>query len=55
MNVLFDRMQREGKLSDAEFASEKRAILSARMTAVELNELDSLLNDNYTKALSQGK
>jgi hypothetical protein len=54
MNVLLERMQKEGKLSDDEFESGKRAILSARLTAVELNELDSLLNDNYTKSLSQG-
>jgi len=55
MNVLLERMQREGKLSDAEFESGKRVILSARLTAVELNELDSFLNDNYAKVLSHEK
>ncbi|MGA2834627.1 MAG: hypothetical protein ABSE55_16285 [Terracidiphilus sp.] len=53
MNVLLEQMQVEGKISDAEFESGKRAILSAKLTARELNELDNVLNDSYTKALSQ--
>lgn len=55
MNIFLERMQIEGKLSEAEFESGKRAIFSARLTAMELNELDSALNENYAKALSQGK
>jgi hypothetical protein len=55
MNVLLGCMQGAGKLSDAEFESVKRTILSEKLTILEFKEIDSLLNDNYTKLLSQEK
>jgi hypothetical protein len=55
MNVLLECMQAAGKLSDAELESEKRTILSEKLTIMELQELDSLLKDNYATLLSQEK
>jgi hypothetical protein len=53
MDVFIDRMQSPGKLSDAEFESGKRSILSAKFRELEFNEIDTALNASYTKLLSQ--
>jgi hypothetical protein len=53
MDVFLDRMQSPGKLSDAEFESGKRTILSAKFRELEFNEIDNALNASYTKLLSQ--
>jgi hypothetical protein len=53
MNVLLERMQSSGKLSDAEFESGKRTILSAKIRELEFNEIDTDLNEDYAKRLSQ--
>jgi alcohol dehydrogenase YqhD (iron-dependent ADH family) len=53
MNVFLMRLGTPGKLSDAEFESEKRTILSEKLTILEFQELDKLLNNNYIKLLSQ--
>jgi hypothetical protein len=55
MNVFLMRLGTPGKLSDAEFEREKRTILSEKLTILEFKELDSFLNDNYNKLLSQEK
>ena len=55
MNVFLMRLGTPGKLSDAEFEHEKRIILSEKLTIMEFKELDSFLNDNYNKLLSQEK
>jgi hypothetical protein len=55
MNVLLVRMQSAGKLSDAEFESGKRTILSAKIRELEFNEIDTDLNEAYAKLLSQEK
>jgi hypothetical protein len=53
MNVFLMHLETPGKLSDVEFEREKRIILSEKLTILEFKELDNLLNDNYTKLLSQ--
>ena len=53
MNVFLERMEGTDKLSDAEFESEKKIILSQKLVVREFRELDTLLNGIYTKLLSQ--
>lgn len=53
MNVFLVRMEAPGKLSDAEYESGKRIIVSQKLRVLEFRELDSALNDRYTKLLPQ--
>lgn len=53
MNVFLERMVAQGKLSDADFESGKRIILSAKIRGLEMREIENALNANYTRLLSQ--
>jgi hypothetical protein len=53
MNVFLGRMEARGKLSDADFESGKRIILSAKIRGMEMREIENALNTSYTKLLSQ--
>ena len=53
MNVFLEGMQASGKLSEAEFERGREIILSAKMRGKEMQEIDTALNANYTRLLSQ--
>jgi hypothetical protein len=55
MNVFLAHMAASGKLSDAEYESGKQIILSQKMAIQEYHEVDSYLNDDYSKLLSRAK
>jgi hypothetical protein len=54
MHVFLERMNDQGKLSDAEFESGKRTILSEKLTELEYREMDNILKESYAGLLSQG-
>lgn len=55
MNVLTERLQAEGRLSDAEFENIKHIIQSEILRTMELKEMDQTLNDAYSAMLSPEK
>lgn len=55
MNVFLERMSTGEKLSDAEFERGKQVIVSAELTTSEFEEIDGILNQFYSKFLSQQK
>jgi hypothetical protein len=55
MNVFLMRLQTSGKLSDAEYENGKRIIWSEKLATREFREIDSMLQESYSRILPQGK
>jgi len=55
MNVFLMRLQAQDKLSDAEYENGKRIIWSEKLATREFREIDSMLQESYSRILLQGK
>lgn len=55
MNVFLMRLQAQDKLSDAEYENGKRIVWSEILATREFREIDSMLQENYSRILLRGK